>query len=1245
MEEHSGAPPRPWSLGTWIFGVQGWRLALVLVYVVAFLILDRSTIALQIWPSISAWYAPVGLSLALLFGLDWRYAPVMLAASVLAAVVNYHMPVHSYSLLLGTVLVTGGYTLAAIILRRVLRVDPELKRAGDVGHFSSVVTLAALGVALAGVAMMALDGYVRWSDYPKAVFNWWVGDAIAMTSLTPFLLLYVVPWIKARLQGDDSGASLVAAKSCRRVRVRQALEILVEGAATLTAIWLSCGSKAGEQYHLLYLCLIPPVWIAMRHGLRGAAVGILALDLAATVGFRIFGSPVENLARTQLFLLATSLTALVVGAIVTERKQAEERQSQLAYLMENSPDFIATASLDGKVFYVNEAGCKLVGLDGPKQALGLDIFSFHPQEVWPKLQEDVIPRALTGNPWQGEIQLRHFQTGAPIDVLMSAFVIRHSGSGEPLCLASVIRDISVRKQTERELARERKLFHALMDSIPDTIYFEDSDCHFLRINQAQAKMLGVGDPAEAIGKSDFDFFPAELAKEFYASEQKLMQTGEPILDSIQKITKPDGRVQWLSATEVPIYDDLGKVMGLVGISRDVTERKLAEAELQKAKETAEAASRAKSVFLATMSHEIRTPINGILGMTELALDTELSPEQRDYLETVRSSADSLLQIVNDILDFSRVEAGRLQFESLAFDLRSSLAETIKPLAVRARQKGLELVSQIQPDVPRTVVGDPTRLRQVIVNLLGNAIKFTEHGQVSLNVSVESGADQQMDLRFAVHDTGIGIPAEKQERIFDAFVQADSSTSRKYGGSGLGLSISARLVEGMQGRIGLESEVGRGSTFTFTARFGVAKTPPRTSTTDSSALQGLPVVVIGDDPGSLRTLEAVLSGWGMVLELAGSTGEVLTALEEAKLAGGATPLVLIDVHTPSLDGFALAEQIQRRPEFAFSTGVVMLTSIGNRGDAARCREAGVAGYLVRPVRPCELREALLTVLSEREAQPGAKALVTQHSLREARRALRILLAEDHLVNRQLVIRLLEREGHKVVSAENGREALARFEAPADSPFDLVLMDVHMPEMDGFEATAAIRAKEEATGRHTPIVAITANAMKGDRDRCLAAGMDGYVAKPIHLEVLMQAIEAALAPGAGRAEPHQPASPSEPALSSEEAVHLETALGRVEGDRQLLAEMAELFLEECPKLMADVQAAVTGGDAPALIRAAHTLKGSAANFGAHQAFEAAQELERMGRSGNLQLANPACHRLEEALERVRMALEGLAVEAKN
>lgn len=653
------------------------------------------------------------------------------------------------------------------------------------------------------------------------------------------------------------------------------------------------------------------------------------------------------------------------------------------------------------------------------------------------------------------------------------------------------------------------------------------------------------------------------------------------------------------------------------------ERKQAVEALRAAKEAAEAASRAKSTFLANMSHEIRTPLNAVIGMTELVLKSPLSPQQHEYLTTVKDAGEALLSLINDVLDLSKIEAGKLVIDSCPFDLRESLGDTMKSFAMRAHQRGLELTCFFHADLPRTVVGDYNRLRQVVINLVGNAIKFTDRGEVSVEVCQEACSPHDVVLHFTVSDTGIGIPAEKQSTIFEMFEQVDNSPTRRYGGTGLGLAIVARLVALMEGRIWLESEVGRGSRFHFLLRFGLGDPEPaETMAREPGCLHGMRVLVVDDNATNRRILEETLHSWKMLPAVAAGAAEALDMIRCAREEGAPFRLVITDGYMPSMDGFTLAGQIKRDPAVR-DTVLIMLTSVDCSEDIARCSQLGIVGYLLKPVKQSELLEAIeraLGIAVSREETLHAALRPQEHV-----HHLKVLLAEDSLVNQKLAVALLEGQGHTVTLANNGKDAVA---ATGTQEFDLVLMDVQMPEMDGLEAAAQIRAREQQTGAHLPVIAMTAHALKGDRERCLAAGMDNYVAKPIHAEQLLETIDAIFA-----SRRH--------ALTSTAAmfpgvVDWSKALRTAQGNRKVLKAMTEAALEELPQLMTAIRLAVANSDCPKLKFAAHTLKGAVRYFGGNQVCEHAANLEEIGQKGTLANASTIVAALEEELARLATVL---------
>jgi two-component system sensor histidine kinase/response regulator len=795
-------------------------------------------------------------------------------------------------------------------------------------------------------------------------------------------------------------------------------------------------------------------------------------------------------------------------------------------------------------------------------------------------------------------------------------------------------DITERKQMEQALRESEERFRTISESAQDALIMMNDKGHISYWNSAAEQIFGWH-RQEAAGKDlHLLLAPERYRPTYHKGIEQFKRSGKgPAVGKTLELsaTRKDG-------TEFPMEISLAGVnlkgkWHAIGIVRDISDRKRTEEELDKARRAAEAANLAKSQFLANMSHEIRTPMNGVIGMTGLLLDTELTAEQRDYAETVRNSGNALLAVINGILDFSKIEAGRLDLEVLDFDLRTTLEDTADALAVTAHQKGLKFVCVVDHDVPALVRGDPGRLRQILTNFAGNAIKFTENGEVVIRVTLEKEDDTYVTIRFRVIDTGIGIPKSRMHRLFQSFSQVDASHTRKYGGTGLGLTISKQLSEMMGGQIGVESEEGKGSTFWFTAVLEKQPEGREVEVVIPEDIREKQILVVDDNATNREVLREQLRSWHCCFDEASRGAEALNKLRQGVADGKPFDIAIVDMQMPEMDGETLGRKIKEDPDLK-STILVMLTSAAQRGDAKQAEEIGFAAYLTKPVKRSQLYDCLATVAGRQtQAKDRSSAsIVTRHTISEnQKRRLRILLAEDNTTNQQVGLAILKKLGFRADAVANGKEAIKALET---IPYDLVLMDVQMPEMDGLEATSQIRNPQSPVRNHDiPIIAITAHAMKGDREKCLEGGMDDYVSKPIEPQELVEAIERQLAGSAQAAE----STPSvKTAPLEKEAFDRSALLNRLGGDEEVFEQVIGVFMKDIPDQLEQLKQGLGHKDASLVERQAHRIKGASANVGAQALRDVAFETEMAGREGNLDRAAPLVGNLEQEFERLRSLL---------
>jgi two-component system, sensor histidine kinase and response regulator len=921
---------------------------------------------------------------------------------------------------------------------------------------------------------------------------------------------------------------------------------------------------------------------------------------------------------------------------VTERKAAEEALRQTSEYLESLLDYANAPMIvwnnEFKVRRFNHAFEHLAGYEAD-EVINRELSLLFPVET---REESLgkIERTLSGERWESvEIPILRKDGSMRVALWNSANIYDKDGKTIIATIAQG-QDITGRKRAEEALRESEEKFREFADNLPEVVFEADSMGRFLYVNSNALEVFGYTEEELYSGSLNVLEMIAEEDRERVAQRMLKILSEGPQGSSDYMARRKDGSLFPVIISTLPVVKD-GITVGLRGVLTDTTAQKEAEealvvtnrqlkdatAQANEMAVQAEAASHAKSEFLANMSHEIRTPMNGVIGMSELLLDSGLTTEQGEYAEALRRSGEDLLAIINDILDFSKIEARKLELVPAPFMLRENTGSTMKALAIRANEKGLELVMDIGEEVPNRLVGDWGRLRQMLANLVGNAIKFTERGEIVLSIELESQENGSVVLAFSVSDTGIGIPYDHQESIFSSFTQVDSSTTRVYGGTGLGLTISAQLVEMMGGAISVESAPSAGSTFKFTTRLELDTEPPEpVARLGPPNLQGLRVLVVDDNATNRRVLEGMLGNWGMAPTSCAGGPEALRAMEAARNGAEEFVLVLLDLRMPGMDGFEFAGRVRNDPAYS-GIAIILLTSAVHPEDSTRMAELKIARSITKPVTQSELLNAIIDALSEeRDAEPDTKPETEP----EPGARYRILLAEDNEINRTVASRILERVGHTVVTATDGGEAVDAF---ARGHFDLVLMDMEMPVMDGIQATAAIRSAERDTGRHVPIVALTAHVMKGDEERFLEAGMDGYLSKPITFESLYETIEQLM--GSGSVDALHEVAGEEPGGHIDEGKFLR----QMGGDRDLSREVVQLYFKHYPGWLRDIANAISAGDAEQLNMTAHALKGSVSNIAADRAFELACTLERMGKEDNIEGA-------PEVLEDLAVELDAIA-----
>ncbi len=893
-----------------------------------------------------------------------------------------------------------------------------------------------------------------------------------------------------------------------------------------------------------------------------------------------------------------------------------------AGLLEMVSDLVWSISLDqSRILYINPVAEKIFGRPiadlSSQPALWLSCVDEEDRETLRK-NLDRLPDLQSFSQ-----QFRIMRPNGEKVWLKGQFRLVNGEDGNPLFIGASAKDESKRVSAERRLEESQAIYHSLVESLPINVFRKDLDGKVVFANRRYCDDMNLS-LEELKGKTDLDLFP-DMAPKYRKDDEWVLRTGLPFHDieshpkgPVDPTGSQEQELMYVEVLKAPVTDGSGRRIGIQGMFWDVTERKKAEHALRDAKELAESASRAKTDFLANVSHEIRTPMNGIIGITDLLISSSLNKEHRDYLDLINTSAESLLTIINDILDFSKIEAGKVQLESNRFLLRDSLGDTLRSLAVRAHSKQLELIVSFAPDVPDEIVGDLVRLRQVVVNLVSNAVKFTELGQVQFSVECLGSRDDQARLRFTVTDSGIGIPKDKLESIFSEFEQADSSTTRQYGGTGLGLAIASKLVTLMGGELVVDSEIGKGSQFSFEANFLFDDTFVAETVEE---LRSHKVLLVIENQLMRDNLKQTLKQAGVIVAESADAKSALQTLTEMASYDAPIEAVICDVELSNDDGSVLVEWIRNDKNIA-STPVILLAKTVASEMSVERKRLGVDDILIKPVKVKDLLNSIALSLGLFVEQTTEHTR-NEHAAGKAISQLRVLLAEDNRVNQKLAVAILEKHGHLVDVAHNGRQAVLMFQ---QNQYDVILMDVQMPEMDGYQATNDIRQLQSKIGQRVPIIALTAHAGPADRNRCLAAGMDEYLAKPIRAQELFELIE--------KQTGHRStiASKSHSAATASENVDWEQAFATVGGERKLLQELINVFLKDEAKMLANIEGAIKQDDGKELRLAAHAIKGALIHLGGRKAASLAGELESLGKNEELAGADGVFLRFRESLQGV-------------